>query len=120
MYTDPQTITVNAAAQVMPRIASSGQKSTYQKNDQTFTLTVSHVASKSGGKDRVRSMARIDQKSVVPDPLTAVNDYETLSIYTVIDRPLAGFSVTQVDQLMTGFKTWMDTASVTKLYGQES
>jgi hypothetical protein len=65
-------------------------------------------------------MARIDQKAIVPDPLTAVNDYETLSFYTVIDRPLAGFSSTQVDQLIAGFKTWLDSTTIGKLFGQES
>lgn len=116
MFADPQTMTVNAVAQSMPRIANVGQKSTYQKNDMSFTLLLSHTVA----KDRVRSMARIDQRAIVPDPLTTVNDYETLSVYLVIDRPLAGFSSTQVDQLITGFKTWLDTTAVGKLYGQES
>jgi len=116
MLTDPQVVTVNAVAKSMPRIASEGRKSTYQMNDQTFTLTLSHTPA----KDRVRSMARIDQRAIVPDPLTAVNDWETLTVYLVIDRPLAGFSVTQVDQLLAGFKTWLDTTASGKLFGQES
>lgn len=116
MFADPQVITVNAVAQSMPRIASVGQKSTYQKNDLTFTLNLSHTVA----KDRIRSMARVDQRAIVPDPLTSVNDYETLSVYLVIDRPLAGFSSTQVDQLIAGFKTWLDTTASGKLYGQES
>jgi hypothetical protein len=65
-------------------------------------------------------MARIDQLAVVADPLTAVNDYETLSFYVVIDRPKYGFSSTQVDQLVSGLKTWLDSTSVGKLYGRES
>jgi hypothetical protein len=116
MYTDPQSITVNAVAQSMPRISSVGTKSVYQKNDLSFTMTISHAVS----KDRLRSMVRVDQRAIVPDPLTAVNDYETLSFYVVIDRPLAGFSSTQVEQLITGFKTWLDATSIGKLYGQES
>lgn len=116
MYSDPITITVNAVAKVMARISSVGQTSTYQTNDQTFTLTISHKIQ----KDRVRSMVRIDQKAVVPDPLTAVNDWETLTTYHVVDRPLAGFSAAQVEQQIAGFKTWFDSAVMTKLYGQES
>lgn len=116
MFADPQSITVNAVAQSMPRISSSGLKTTYQKNDMSFTLNLSHTPS----KDRIRSMARIDQKSIVPDPLTAENDYETLSVYLVIDRPLAGFTSTQVEQLITGFKTWLDATAMGKLYGSES
>jgi hypothetical protein len=116
MFADPQVVTVNAVAQSMPRISTAGLKTIYQKNDLTYTLTLSHTPS----KDRIRSMARIDNRAVVPDPLTAVNDYETLSFYVVVDRPLAGFSATQVDQLITGFKTWLDAAAIAKLFGQES
>jgi len=116
MFTDPQVVTVNAVAKSMPRISTGGTKSTYQINDLSFTLNLSHTTA----KDRIRSMARIDQRAIVPDPLTAVNDYETLSVYLVIDRPLAGFTSTQVNQLITGFKTWLDTTVVDKLYGSES
>lgn len=116
MFSDPQSVTVNAVAQSMPRIITGDRKSTYQKNDQSYTLNLSHTLA----KDRIRSMARIDQRAIVPDPLTAVNDYETLSVYLVIDRPAVGFSSTQVDQLITGFKTWLDSTAVGKLYGMES
>lgn len=116
MFTDPQSITVNAVAQSMPRVETNGRKSVYQKGDETFTLTLSHTRS----GDRLRSMARVDQKAIVPDPLTSVNDYETLSVYLVIDRPDAGFTSTQLDQLITGFKSWLDSTAVAKLYGQES
>lgn len=116
MFADPQSITVNAVPQSMPRVETNGRKSVYRKGDETFTLTISHTSA----KDRVRSMARVDQRAIVPDPLTSVNDYETVSVYVVIDRPLAGFTSTQVDQLIAGFKTWLDSTAIGKLYGQES
>lgn len=115
-FSDPQSVTVNAVAQSMPRVSTAGTKTTYRKADGTYSLTISHTES----KDRVRSMARIDQKTVVPDPLTSVNDYETLSFYVVLDRPIYGFSQTQVDQLVAGFKTWLDTTAVGRLYSLES
>lgn len=117
---DPQSVTVNAVAQSMPRILVSGTSSTYAKADESFKLTISHQKSTSKGNRRVRSMARIDQRAIVPDPLTAVNDYETLSFYVVIDRPEVGFTSTQCDQLIAGFKTWLDSTMVGKLYGQET
>lgn len=116
MFSDPQVVTVNAVAQSMARILMNGQAATYQKADGTFKLMISHQMSKS----RIRSTARIDQKAVVPDPLTSVNDYETLSFYFVIDRPEFGFSDTQTQQLITGLKTWLDATAMSKLYGQES
>lgn len=119
MFTEPITVTVNAVAKVMPRIEIvSGSKpgAVYGLADGTFKLSISHTPT----KDRVRTLARLDQKAIVPDPLTAVNDYETLSVYLVIDRPLAGFTMAQVEQLIAGFNTWMGTATVDKLYGLES
>jgi predicted Zn-dependent peptidase len=56
----------------------------------------------------------------VTDPLTSVNDYDTLSFYVVIDRPLYGFSSTEVEQIIAGLKTWLDNTAIDKLYGLES
>lgn len=117
MFTDPQVVTVNAVAQSMPRVLTDGKSATYQKSDETFKLTLSHQPASKG---RIRSMARIDQRAIVPDPLTSVNDYETLSFYFVIDRPEVGFSSAVVEQLITGLKTWLDSTAIGKLYGQES
>lgn len=113
---DPQTVTVNAVAQAMPRTLISGTSATYQKADESFKLEVSHQKS----KGRIRSMTRITQRAIVPDPLTSVNDYETLVFYCVLDRPEVGFTSAQCDQLIAGLKTWLDTTMVGKLYGQES
>lgn len=117
MFIDPQTITVNAVGQTMPRIETNGQKSVYQKADQTFTLTISH---QNNGSNRVRSLAKFEERAIVPDPLTSVNDYENASIQIVIDRPLAGFSQTRIDQLVAGVKAWLTSTVVGQLYGRES
>lgn len=116
MFTDPQVVTVNSVAQSMPRVQSSGTSAVYKKADETFKLSISHQTS----AQRIRSMARIDQRAIVADPLSAENDYQTLSFYFVIDRPNYGFTQTQVDQLIAGLKTWLDTTASGKLFGQES
>lgn len=116
MFTDPQVVTINAVAQSMPRVKTDGLSAIYQKSDESVKLTISHQKS----KGRVRSMARIDQRAIVPDPLTSVNDYETLFFYVVLDRPEVGFSSVQVEQLIAGLKTWLDSTAIGRLYGQES
>lgn len=120
MLSDPQTVTVNSVAKSMPRVETQGQTTTYRKDDETYELTISHqrVGSKTG--QRIRTMAKLVRKDVVADPLTAVNDYENLVVYTVIDRPVAGFSSTTVQQVIAGFQAWLDGTMVGKLYGQES
>lgn len=120
MLTDPQTITVNAVAKAMPRVQSSGTSAVYQLADQTFKLEVSHQVTAKKTNSRVRSLIRFTQRAIVPDPLTAVNDYETTSIQIVIDRPEVGFTATQLDQMSAGLKTWLDTTMMGKLFGLES
>jgi len=116
MFSDPQSITVAGSAKSMPRVDTNGKKSIYANSDDTYRFTISHQES----GDRVRSMARVDNKAVVADPLTAVNDFQTLSFYLVIDRPQYGFSSTQVNDLVAAVKTWLDSTNVGKLFGRES
>jgi len=116
MFTDPQSITVAGVAKSMPRVSSDGKKTIYQNSDETYRFTISHTES----GDRVRSMARVDNRAIVADPLTAVNDFQTLSFYVVVDRPQYGFSSTNVNDLIAAVKTWLDSTNVGKLFGKES
>jgi len=117
---DPQVVTVNTVAQSMPRLAMPGDTgSTFQKADLTWTLNIRHRTVIRDKKRRVVSLALLTQRKVVADPLTAVNDYETLGTSLQIDRPEIGFTSTEVDQQWTGFKTWADSTMIGKLYGRE-
>lgn len=116
MFADPQTVTVNAVAKNMARYLVQGTKAEYQTPDEMFKMTISHTKS----KDRIRSMARVDQREIVTNPLDSSNDYDTLSFYFVIDRPVYGFTTAQVEQLVAGLKTWLDNTAIGKLLGSES
>jgi hypothetical protein len=116
MLTDPQTVTVNAVAKTMPKVSTKDTSAEYRLADLSFRLLISHLVS----KGRIRTLAKIVQRAVVADPLTAVNDYEELQLHVVIDRPEVGFTSTQVQQLVTGFQTWLNSTMVDKLFGQES
>lgn len=116
MFADPQTVTINSVAKSLARVLVAAKSSTYQNADETFKLTVSHQ--KSG--TRTRSMVRIDQRAIVTNPLDSSNDYDTLSFYCVFDRPEYGFSLAQIQQLIAGLQTWLDSTAVGKLVGQES
>jgi hypothetical protein len=117
MFADPQVITVNSVAESMPRVTTGDKQASYALADETFTLDISHQATKQG---RIRSLVRFTQRKVVADPLTSVNDYDNLVLSFVIDRPGYGFSKTEVYQLIAGLKTWLDNTASDKLYGQES
>lgn len=120
MLTDPQIITINSIAKSMPRVAIGGLGSKtgtiYQTSDELVKLTINHTKSNT----RVRSVSRVDQRAIVVDPLSSVSDYDSLGIYLVIDRPEYGFSVAQIDYLVTGYKTWLSSAILAQLLGGES
>jgi hypothetical protein len=116
MFADPQTVTVNAVAKVMARVLISGTSATYQTADENWKLTISHLRS----KGRIRTMVRLDQRAIVPDPLTAVNDFETLTDYHVIDRPEVGSTLAQIQQQCAGLNAWFDATAIGKLVGGES
>lgn len=116
MFADPQIITISGVGKSLARVASAGTSSTYRSPDGLYELVVSHTIA----KGRVRTMSKLTCKAIVPDPLTAVNDYEVLIEYFVTDRPEVGFSDAQIDAQWAGLKTWLSTATNTKLYSLES
>lgn len=119
-FADPQSITVNAVAKSMPRLSNDGLHTIYQMEDQTFGLDIKHTVLKKDKKSRIKHLVTFTQRAIVPDALTAVNDYETVDISFQINRPEAGFTATQIDQMVAGLKTWLDTTNVTKLIGRQS
>jgi len=125
MFVDPQVVTINSVAKSMALVNSEGTKRTYQTNDKSFTLIVSHQSSVNNAKSkglrqRVRTLIRLEQRATVADPLSAENDYDEMTIQMVIDRPEAGFTAQQLQYLVAGFEGWLDSTAVTKLFGRES
>lgn len=117
---DPITVTVNAVPQVMPRVLTDGKHALYQKSDESYTLDIRHTNLTRDKKSRVRSLVIFTQRAAVPDPLTAVNDWETHSVSVQFDRPSVGFDATQINHVLVGLKTWLDATIAGKLFGQES
>jgi len=116
MFSDPQSVTINSVAKSMPRVSTNGQQSVYTNSDESYKLTISHQIS----GDKVRSLVRLDNRAIVADPLTSVNDYQTHTTYVVDERPKYGFTMTQVEQQFAGFLAWFTTGNVDKIFGGES
>lgn len=119
MFTDPQSITVNAVANTLPRTGVGASSASYSKDDGNLKLTVSH----SYGK-RIRRTARIDSRKTAPDPLfPAQNNPYSMACYIVADVPTTGFTVAEQKQIIDALSAWLTASSganVTKLLGGES
>lgn len=118
MITEPLVITVTGlGALSLPRIKQDGLTSQYSTADSNFLAEIGHQTM--SGK-RIRSVCKMTQRLIVPDPITAVNDYELLVVHTVIERPEVGFTLAQVQNLVGGHQAFLTSSIVAKMYGRES
>lgn len=119
-FSDPQTVTINAVAQTLPRISSGQNSGVFQKDDATVKLTVSH----SYGKGRARRMLRLDHSKTAADPLMAgVNVRATGAVYLVTDFPSVGYTIAEAKQIvdaLTAYLTASTGARATQLLGGEN
>jgi hypothetical protein len=122
MLSDPSVLVIDGNSVNCARI-SSGQTSDglttiYQNSDRTVTFSVSQ---KTTNKDRVRVTVRLDVKAVVTNPLNSTDqDYDTNTVYVVMDRPLFGFSEADVEKHVEALKAFLTSTNIGKLYGGES
>ena len=116
-FADPQSVTINSVAQTLNRVKIEGTRAEYSKDDEAVKLTISHSES----KGRTRRMARLDQRVVAADPLTAKNSYQNLGVYLVIDEPEYGFDDTAIGYLVTALTAWLAAGgAIAKLCSSQS
>jgi len=119
MFTDPQSVTINAVANSLPRISSGTLSGTYQKDDGLVKLSISHTVGKRG-----RHFIRLDHAKVAADPLLAgVNVKASVAAWMVIDVPETGYSIAEQKQIVDALVAYLAASSganVTKLLGNES
>lgn len=114
-FADPMAITLATVAQSLPRISSGLAKSVYRKTDGSLLYTVSHQQNKL----RTRSVACLDHVIDVNADLLP----ENLDVHVVIDRPVVGFTQTQVIDLATclfSSLTASSNAGLIKMFGLET
>jgi hypothetical protein len=117
-FGEPITITVNGVGLSFAKRETSGTSSKWSTADNLWELIISHQII---GENRVRSMARLNQRKIVTDPVDSTNDWDTSSTWLVQERPEFGFSTTELKNQVTGFTTW-DVLSATqdKILNRES
>jgi len=115
MFPDPQSVTINAVPQSLPRVDVGSLRSIYRKDDGTYKLTISHTEGK-----RYRHSVRLDAEKIALDALTAENMEVSMSAYLVIDMPNAGYTATEAKDIALGLTTWLSSANLLKVIGLES
>jgi len=119
-FADPQTVTINAVANSLPRISSGNNAGGFSKDDGTVKLSVSHQLTKGS---RWRRAARIDHSKIATDPLVAANKRYSSSITIVVDMPVDGYTIVEQKQIVDALTLWCTASSganITKLLGGEN
>lgn len=119
-FADPQSVTINAVAQNMPRVSSGDNKGTFQKDDATYQLVISHQYGK-----RTRRTIRLNAQKIAANPFdTSLNQQVSMSVYLVVDVPPngQGYTITETKQVIDGLTAYLTASSgakVTQLLGGE-
>jgi hypothetical protein len=118
-YSDPQTLTINAVANSLPRTASGVNTGTFTKDDGNVRLSVSHAYGK-----RNRRQIRVDHQKIAPDPLiSSTNILYGMSVYLVADIPKTGYTIAEQKQIADALIAYLSASSganLTKLLGGEN
>lgn len=119
-FADPQSVTINAVAQTLPRTGFPVNGGVFTKDDGNVKLSVSH----NPGAKRTRRSVRLDFRKIAADPLiSSQNILYSMSAYLVVDIPITGFTVAEQKQIvdaLTAYLTASTGARVTQLLGGET
>lgn len=114
-FADPQSVTVNAVAQSLPRVGLGPSSGIFQKDDQSYKLEIFHDK-----KKRTRHIAKLSFRKIAADVYTASNNIEyTGSVTLTLDGPNVGYTNTDLLNIVNGFVGWLTPANVTKVIAFE-
>jgi hypothetical protein len=118
VFADPQSVTINAVANNLPRVSAGVNSGEFRKDDGNVVLKFSHQYGK-----RTRRQVRLDLSKIAADPLiSSTNIKYSMSAYLVVDVPVTGFTVAEAKQVVDGLTAYLTASSganVTKLLGGE-
>lgn len=115
MFTEPQTVTINAIAKPLPRVAFGDRKGVF--DDGANRLTLSHTFGR-----RNRHNARLDIVKTAADPLLdGVSREYSMSVQVIVDYPPVGFSTVERQNNAKALADYLaNTTNLSKLVGGES
>jgi hypothetical protein len=117
MFTEPQTVTVDAAAVELPRTSFGDRNGLFESVAAGLRLRISHTLGK-----RTRRQVRLDFTKTAADPLLdGVSRQYSSSVYLVIDQPMVGFDVNEIQANAKVLVDWLAVpGNLTKVANGES
>lgn len=109
---DPKKVKVDGSTEVdLPRVSTGDRHSEYQSADGLIEA----IVSTENGK-RKRHMSRINLSKLTESPtFTGQKEEVSASAYLVVDRPITGFTTTELVNLVSGLITDLTASTNTNL-----
>lgn len=106
MFADPLSVHIFGADTPFPRVGSStpGRLSVYRTSDGLTEVNVRQDVS----AKRKRHEFRITRFKVAADPVSAVNQSVSASVFIVVDEPKFGFTDAELNEMTQGVIKWAD------------
>jgi hypothetical protein len=121
MFTDPQSVKIGGTTYSLPRVNSGNLNSGYTNEDSSVDLS---IATQKTAKNRLRHTVRVDKSKISADSFDTTQNVEnSASAYLVIDRPLAGFTNTEAEEIVKGLLEFLSASTysaVKKVLARES
>lgn len=118
-FSDPQTVTINAVAQVMARTDQDPQ-GVFITSD---SLVKETIGQQNSGANRLRRLIRLDHSKIAANPFdSTLNAKYNMAVYVVVDVPAVGYTVTEQKYVTDGFMAYLTASSgavMLKLLGGE-
>lgn len=120
MFSDPQSVTINAVANSLPRVSTGVNLGSYSKDDGLVKLRIQH----SYAKKAARRLVRLEHAKIAADPfLAGVNNRYGMAVHMVVEVPETGYTVAEAKQVVDGFIAYLSASSgaaITRVLGGES
>lgn len=118
-FSDPQSVTINAVANSLPRVGQGIDSGAFSKDDGNVKLALSHQYGR-----RTRRLIRLDHAKIAADPLISAQSIRySMSVQLVVDTPSTGYTVAEAKQIVDALVAYLSATSgarVTQLLGGES
>lgn len=120
-FADPQSVTINAVANSLPRVSTGAGTGEFKKDDGLVGLRVAHVATKAR---RWRRTIFLSHSKLTADPfLPAQNTSVQMGVSILVDVPPAGYTIAEQKQIVDALVAYLSASSgakITQLLGGEN
>jgi hypothetical protein len=107
MFSEPQTVTINAVAKTLPRVSFGDRKGIFE-DTLGNRLTVTHTTGR-----RNRHVVRLDVTKLALDPtLDGVSKEYSMSAQLIIDVPPVGFTADEQSKNAKALVDWAAAAGI--------